>query len=137
MAAKRKRGEPSRLARARERLDRWRRKREKRTIPEELWELAVELAADYGVYRTARALGLNYESLKKRVPAACADARASREVSAKFWEVIPGVPGGRSSTAEPACVIEVEDGSGRKLRVQWKGDFAELSTLSRSLWRSA
>jgi hypothetical protein len=52
------------LEAVRERLESWRRTRTTRGIPEPLWRSAVRLARRAGVYPVARALGLNYESLK-------------------------------------------------------------------------
>lgn len=135
MKSRKARAVPARLDRARVRFDRWRERRERRTIPGELWRAAVKLAADYGVYRTARTLRLNYESLKKRVQAASPDAELSQGRPARFWELIPGAAGGVPTS--PEYIVEVEDGSGRKLRVQWKGEFAELSALSQRLWSKA
>jgi hypothetical protein len=126
---------PAQLARARERFDHWRKTRQRRRIPEKLWKAAVRLAADYGTYRTARTLRLNCESLKKRVQSVSQDARPSQEQRASFWELIPSADAGaRASRTDPEFIVEVEDGSGRKLRVQWKGEFAELSALSQRLW---
>src|SRR5580704_17887392 len=36
-------------------------------LPESLWQAAVELAREHGVYSVARALRLNYMGLKKRL----------------------------------------------------------------------
>jgi len=138
MKARKTRAIPARLARARERFDHWRKTRQRRRIPEGLWKAAVKLAADYGTYRTARTLRLNCESLKKRVQSTSQDAPPSQEPRASFWELIPdAVSGAPASRTEPEFIVEVEDGSGRKLRVQWKGNFAELSALSQSLWSKA
>ena len=52
-------------------IERWRQRRRPRArIPEELWREAAELACEYGINRTAKALRLDYNSLKKRLPAA-------------------------------------------------------------------
>lgn len=137
MKSREARALPARLARARERFDGWRKTRERRRIPEGLWRAAVKLAADYGVCRTARALRLNCESLKNRVEA---HSRNGEPTRASFWELIPsGVARASSpaSRAEPEYTLELEDGSGRKLRVQWRGEFSELSALSQSLWGKA
>src|SRR4030042_3233929 len=62
---------PVALERIRGRLERWRRTRRGRArIPEELWGRAVQAVGTYGLNKTARALGLDYYSLKQRVAAA-------------------------------------------------------------------
>ena len=52
----------------RRRFEHW---RESRTglsrIPAPLWAAAVKMAGRYGVSRTAQALGVNYNALRKRV----------------------------------------------------------------------
>jgi hypothetical protein len=57
----RQRGElPKDLAQARCRFEAWRERRLRgRRIPQPLWDLAVQLAGQHGVSRTATALGLN------------------------------------------------------------------------------
>jgi len=68
------RGGPVALERIRRRLERWRRTRRGRDrIPEELWGLAVAAVGTYGLNKTARALGLDYYSLKRRVESAADD----------------------------------------------------------------
>ena len=50
------------------RFEAWRRTRRKgRRIPEALWGAATELARELGVHRVARALALDYTTLKGRV----------------------------------------------------------------------
>jgi len=59
----------------RRRIDVWRWTRLKRSpMPEDLWIQATKLADAHGVWRTARELGLCYESLKRRV-----EEKASRK----------------------------------------------------------
>ena len=56
------------VERLRKRFERWRRTRKPRTrIPESLWAAAVEIAGFYGLHRTARAIPVEYYSLKKRL----------------------------------------------------------------------
>ena len=66
---------PIALSRARRQFDRWRsQQHNKRTrLPKELWQKAVALAREHGLNKTARALGLNYYSLKKHIDEAGAD----------------------------------------------------------------
>ncbi len=52
----------------RARIERWRATRTKRSpMPEPLWDAAVELAQAEGIYPIARALAVNYQTLKCRV----------------------------------------------------------------------
>ena len=50
------------------RVECWRESRRKGSaMPGELWEAAVELAAEHGVYAVSRQLRMSYESLRRRV----------------------------------------------------------------------
>ena len=52
----------------RARLAEWRKNHPRRSpLPEEMWTVAVELARRHGLYRTARALPIDYVNLRKRV----------------------------------------------------------------------
>ena len=52
----------------RARLEEWRTSHPRRTpLPEEMWAAAVELARRHGLYRTARALPIDYANLRKRL----------------------------------------------------------------------
>ena len=71
MRSKDKGVEPARFEAVRRRFELWRRTRQGRArIPERLWTSAVKLAATYGLCRTARTLGLDYNALKQRVESA-------------------------------------------------------------------
>ena len=125
--AGRKRGEiPPSLARGCDRFDAWRRVRKPRArIPDRLWALAVRLAQEHGLSRTASALKVDYYSLKKRVESKDSDSVSN---SRGFVEVSPLSPAGE-------CVIEFEDGSGASLRVHLRGcDVPDLVALGRSFW---
>lgn len=122
---------PVRLLQSRERLAAWRGSHRKGSrLPESLWTDAVLLAREYGHNRTARALGLDYYSLKKRVAAASVSGAGVGEAGPSFVEVIPAAP--RQS------IIEVERLDGSKLRVTLTGaSSSEVSQLSRELWAGA
>jgi hypothetical protein len=115
---------PAELVRARARFQSWRRTRQpKSRIPEALWALAVKLTSAHGLHRTARALKLDYYSLKKRVEASQARKAAKRPA---FIELPAAVMAGRE------CVIELEDAAGVSLRVHLKGyDAADVVTVGR------
>ena len=105
---------PAALSRTQRKLGQWRQRgRPGAWIPEELWREAAALARTYGTYRTARALRLNYYSLKKRLAAAAEPGR----LAPQFVELLPGgMPAPHSE-----CLIEVEEANGAKLRIQLPG----------------
>jgi hypothetical protein len=100
------------------------RRRGRRAFPPALWSLAVELAGVHGLYQTARALGLDYYSLKKHVEAAAAVG----EGESGFIEVVPGPP------AAVQCTIELEQ-DGSRMRIDVRGgslpDLAAITSAFR------
>jgi hypothetical protein len=117
---------PAALSRAQRKIEQWRQQHRPRArIPEELWREAAELACVHGINRTARALRLDYYSLKKRAAAAAAP---SSEPAPEFVELLPGgMPAGR-----PEYLIEVEDAGGAKLRIRLQGgDIPDVAALVR------
>ena len=106
----------------------WREGRRGRArIPEELWRAATELASAHGIHRTARALRLDYYALQKRVTTT---ARSDTHAP-EFVELLPGgLP--TASFSRPECLIEVEDGSGSKLRIHLQGgELPDVAALTR------
>jgi len=64
MGARAKYEIPAPLKEAQERFEQWRSSQTgRRPIPESLWALASELARQYGVFRTAQLLRLDYTKL--------------------------------------------------------------------------
>ncbi|MEE9161491.1 MAG: hypothetical protein V3U35_00840 [Candidatus Neomarinimicrobiota bacterium] len=119
------------IDRVRQRLERWRRTRKKRSrIPEGLWNAAVQLAGRYGVNKTAQSLRLNYYELKKRLDAAPRAAPVGREPIASFVELA-------SPALVPECLVELESPSGTKMRIHLKGTAAPDLALLSSLFREA
>jgi hypothetical protein len=117
---------PLQLTAVRGRFDRWRRTRAhaRSPIPSALWADAVVLARQQGLYRTARALHLDYGGLKAHVEAA--DRRGAGRPT--FVEVA-----GSTLTDLGACVIELT-GPGGTVRLRVPGlALADLATLSRRL----
>ena len=132
---------PARLESTRLRFDRWRQARDGRSrIPETLWASAVKAVGKYGLNPTARALGLDYYSLKKRVEAGASRGGSDRREGTKsaagkirrgeFIELAPVAPAG-----SPECSLELEHPGGAKMRVHLKGMQApDLAALSRGFW---
>jgi hypothetical protein len=115
-------------------LDEFRSTQPHRTkLPETLWQAAVELARQHGVYSVAHPLRLDYTGLKKRldgVPDSAAPKR--RATKPAFVELISAHP---ATVAD--CVIEFESLVGGKMRIHWKSSAApDWISLLRA-WREA
>jgi hypothetical protein len=82
-------------------------------LPEELWQAAVELARQHGVYSVAHPLRLDYTGLKKRLDGV--PGLKQKATTPAFVELIGAHP---ATLAE--CVIEFESKIGGKMRIQWK-----------------
>ena len=78
-------------------------------LPEPLWQAAVELARQHGIYPVAHPLRLDYMGLKKRLGGIPVLRRKATKPA--FVELI---------APQEECVIEFEAPSGNKMRVQWK-----------------
>jgi hypothetical protein len=103
-----------RLETVRRRLDRWRQTRRhgRAALPPRLWAAAVALVPEHGLYGTARALHLDYGTLKRHVEAT---RHQTRGVPAGFVEVsTPAVP------VRDSWLLEIEDGR-TTVRVRVKG----------------
>jgi hypothetical protein len=85
----------------------------RRKLPESLWQAAVGLAREHGVYSVARPLRLDYMGLKKRMGGVPRfRQRASKPA---FVELIAP----QAATLQE-CVIEFESVRGGRVRIQWK-----------------
>ena len=126
-------GFPPRVEALRRRFKQWRRTRKIGSrIPEALWAAAVKLAEAYGIHPTAKALGIDYYCLKKRLEERPASRSkiATPANGAKFVELSAA-----ARTGIPECILELEDVEGAKMRIQVKGiEAGDLAALSRSLW---
>jgi hypothetical protein len=143
MNTRRRDGFPADLAQVCRRFEHSRRSRKARSrIPEPLWALAVKMAGRHGINRTAKALRVDYYSLKKRIerkPAADlspASASASRgRAATAFFELPPFVSAtsGEGASRSCDCTLEMEDAASAKLRLHLQGVAApDLAMLCRS-----
>jgi hypothetical protein len=99
-------------------------------IPEGMWQAAVELARQHGLYAVAHPLRLDYVGLKRRLEGVTKREKKT-SASPRFVELMAAHPW----AAE--CLIEFESKSGSKMRIQWKGSGApDWSSLLRA-WREA
>jgi hypothetical protein len=121
---------PPQVESVRRRLGRWRSHRKHPSrIPEELWASAAELAGSYGLAKTARALRLDYYSLKERLETRSQSRSPEANAPPSFVELVP-----QAGVAE--CTIELEDPAGARMRIHLKGQAVpDLTQLSGSFWR--
>jgi hypothetical protein len=148
---------PARMESVRRRLERWRGTRRARArIPEPLWGAAVKVAGRYGIHRTAKALRLDYYSLKRRVEREADEKKAAgkgvraKRAAAKMPEarksrVTSQASAGPATFVELAgpawavcgeCTLELERPGGTKLRVCLKGvSAADVAAIGRGLWQ--
>ena len=98
-------------------------------LPESLWQAAVELAQQYGIYAVAHPLRLDYMGLKKRLGEVSPPDRQKAAAPA-FVELVAAQP----ATPE-ACVIEFESARGAKMRIHWKATTPPDWTNLLHAWR--
>jgi hypothetical protein len=115
------------------RFERWRRRHRTRSrIPDRLWAAAVRAASTSGIHRTAKALRVDYYSLKRRVQqeaAAASRVPPGGEVGS-FIELTAAASGGSCR-----CDLEWESAGGAKMRVHLNSfQMPDLVALSRSFW---
>lgn len=126
---------PPSLSIARDQIGQWRsRQQGRKRLPRELWQKAVALAQAYGVNKTARTLGLKYDSLRKHLEVAAPDAgdpaRAGVPTGPDFIELLP------AALTSPCteCTIEWASPRGVTMRMHVKGiAVADLVVLAGGL----
>jgi hypothetical protein len=100
-------------------------------MPKELWTAAVKVARRHGVYATARALGLEYNKLK-RLAQSTGEPQTGRPTPT-FVELIAAPP-----VAGAHCRIEMEGPSGGRMRIELPQASAEVVvSLCRVVWSGA
>jgi hypothetical protein len=121
---------PEPIAQLQRQLDQFRSTQPRRKkLPESLWQAAVELAREHGVYSVAHPLRLDYMGLKKRLGGV---SRRRRKASKPAFVELIAPP----STLQE-CVIEFESLRGGKVRIHWKAPAPpDWMSLLRA-WREA
>ena len=105
---------PEAIVQLQRQLDQFRSTQPQRTkLPESLWQAAVELARQHGIYPVAHPLRLDYMGLKKRVGGIPVPRRKATKPA--FVELTAP-----DTTSLEECVIELESPSGSKMRIRWK-----------------
>ena len=97
-------------------------------LPDSVWQSAVELAREHGVYCVARHLRLNYAGLKNRLGGV--SQRRGKARKPAFVELIAP-----PAAALEECVIEFESSNGAKMRIQWKASTPPDWTSLLRAWR--
>ena len=122
---------PGAIEQLQRQLDEFRSTRPHRTkLPETLWQAAVELARQHGVYSVAHPLRLDYTGLKKRLDGV--PDHKKKTATPAFVELIT-----KHSATMADCVIEFESSVGSKMRIQWKASTApDWISLFRA-WRES
>jgi hypothetical protein len=119
------------IAELQRQLDQFRSTRPRRAkLPESLWQAAVDLARQHGVYSVAKPLRLDYMGLKKRLGEPT--SRGRKVSKPAFFELIPPHPAPLEE-----CVIEFEFSRGAKMRIQWKASTPPDWTSLLRAWREA
>jgi hypothetical protein len=122
---------PEPIAQLQRQLDQFRSTQPRRTkLPESLWQAAVELALQHGVYPVAHPLRLDYMGLKKRLDGV---PRLRRKATKPVFVEL--VTPDRAPLEE--WVIELESSSGSKMRIQWKTTAPPDWTNLLRAWRNA
>jgi hypothetical protein len=127
----------ARIEPLRQRVDIWRgNKSGNEHRPEEFWTEAVALAKLYGVSPVQKILRIDYRGLERRAfgivkPAGKAGSRtAARPAPPRFVEL------GSWPAHRAEHLMELEDGSGRRLRLKVAaGHLAEVLPLAQAFWQ--
>ena len=121
---------PAEMEEVRQQLESWRSTHPHRSrIPETLWGSAAKLAREHGLYRTAKALHLDYARLKTVVSG---NAGKRKGASPAFVELFSP-----TASSSPECIMELENARGKKMRIQLRGvAVPNVALLSRIFWSS-
>jgi hypothetical protein len=100
-------------------------------LPDSVWQAAVELAREHGVYSVAHPLRLDYTGLKKRLVGGVSHRRRKARKPAFVELMAPPT----SMLGE--CLIEFESLRGGKVRIQWKAATSPDWTSLLRAWAEA
>ncbi len=118
----------SNLKEVQNKFHRWRKSRkERRAIPEELWEAAVGLSKYYSIHQISRALRLNHTALRKRVE----DSNKKADTTPAFVEL--QIRDRSPSSAH--CMVEMEKQDGATMKMYFHGEAdLDLLELGKAFW---
>lgn len=126
------------VERVRRRIEQWRAaRRSGMPMDEELWDAAVALARQYGVYAISRSLRVDYGALKRRVDQAGPPVDEPRDVGAPAFVELRGEEI-LSPAAAAATELELSRADGSRLVVRLAGrESLDLLALAAGFWRGA
>ena len=117
------------------RIERWRRRRTKRTaMPEDLWAVAVSLVEERGVYAVSQALKLSHDRLKLNVLQAELAGRGCPSSEPGFVELSAGEVLGAAEAAGSEIEFSSADGAQMTIRLP-AGQAVDVVGLSDAFWR--
>lgn len=125
---------PARVSGLRTRIEHWRRHRESRAMPEDLWAAAAALARRHGVSAVSQALRLHYGALKRRVGGGGRGVVPRRKRAARFVEVATGPWLGRPAVEGPTVELWGADGSRLVIRIAG-GEGVDVLAVAAALWK--
>lgn len=101
-------------------------------LPPSLWQTAAELARCHGLYRVARSLKLDYNSLKKQVSGSAESRGRRKKAQPQFLELV-----GATRPSGDEYLIEFESARGRRLRIHCKTNTPPDWPVLLRAWRGA
>ncbi len=126
---------PRPVTAVRQRIEYWRQTREKRTrMPEELWDAAVSVAREHGLWAVSRALRVNYESLKSRLGRGAAERRSGAACAAGFVELDASEFVKARDGVETVVELSGADGATRMIR-RGGSEAVDVAALADAFWR--
>ena len=128
--------EPVGLEALRDQVEAWRGARPRtRSMPEALWSEAVLMARELGVYRVARTLRLNFDTLKRRAGSTSPRGRRRDATRAPFLPArtdfveVKGLGQVSSAAVGHETVVEVVACDGARLSIRLKCASADVAAL--------
>ena len=120
---------PSRLLEGRQRFEQWRSQRQTRRVPNHLWSLAVDLAQEFGLSKTAQTLRLEYNRLKRKSQSSNSGSRSEPVSRPTFLELRPNI------CLPVECTIDCQRAPGQTIRIDLKGpDWPDITGICQRLW---
>jgi len=119
------------LEQVKQRFALWRASRKRgEHISGALWAAAVAMVERHGLQRTAQELRIDYGRLKKRLEHG-AGTQSNDRPETGFMELL--VPPAFGAAPMAACIVEMENARGAKMRVELK-DIDALAGLASAFW---